>query len=115
MPLKIWKRAPFLTPSTLTFFLKTWGDGECVLLISGWPVVFFIVSGGEEDEEEDEIVQMIKELLETRIRPVVQEDGGDIIYKVRLPLTLHDPNTASERSGGRTYNSRVELIHHELF
>ena len=24
---------------------------------------------------------MIKELLETRIRPAVQEDGGDIVYK----------------------------------
>lgn len=23
---------------------------------------------------------MIKELLETRIRPIVQEDGGDIVY-----------------------------------
>lgn len=24
---------------------------------------------------------MIKELLETRIRPAVQEDGGDIVYQ----------------------------------
>lgn len=30
--------------------------------------------------DDDETVQMIKELLETRIRPVVQEDGGDIVY-----------------------------------
>lgn len=28
-----------------------------------------------------QVVQMIKELLETRIRPAVQEDGGDIVYK----------------------------------
>lgn len=33
------------------------------------------------DEEDDEVVQLIKELLDTRIRPAVQEDGGDIIYK----------------------------------
>ena len=26
---------------------------------------------------------MIKELLETRIRPAVMEDGGDIVFKVR--------------------------------
>ncbi|KFM81400.1 NFU1 iron-sulfur cluster scaffold-like protein, mitochondrial, partial [Stegodyphus mimosarum] len=32
------------------------------------------------DDDDDETVLMIKELLETRIRPVVQEDGGDIIY-----------------------------------
>ncbi|GAQ81608.1 NifU-like domain-containing proteins [Klebsormidium nitens] len=32
-------------------------------------------------EDDDEVVAMIKELLETRIRPAVQEDGGDIMYK----------------------------------
>eukprot|EP00058_Branchiostoma_floridae_P028258 XP_002613749.1 hypothetical protein BRAFLDRAFT_84497 [Branchiostoma floridae] len=30
--------------------------------------------------DDDETVQMIKELLDTRIRPTVQEDGGDIVY-----------------------------------
>jgi len=34
-----------------------------------------------EEEEDDDTVAMIKELIETRIRPTVQEDGGDIIYK----------------------------------
>ncbi|XP_060107059.1 NFU1 iron-sulfur cluster scaffold homolog, mitochondrial isoform X1 [Heteronotia binoei] len=32
-------------------------------------------------EEEDEVVLMIKELLDTRIRPTVQEDGGDVIFR----------------------------------
>lgn len=31
-------------------------------------------------EGEDETVAMIKELLDTRIRPTVQEDGGDVIF-----------------------------------
>uniref|UniRef100_UPI00398F03D9 NFU1 iron-sulfur cluster scaffold homolog, mitochondrial-like isoform X2 n=1 Tax=Pristiophorus japonicus TaxID=55135 RepID=UPI00398F03D9 len=35
----------------------------------------------EESEEDDEVVAMIKELLDTRIRPTVQEDGGDVIFK----------------------------------
>ncbi|KAK7112707.1 NFU1 iron-sulfur cluster scaffold homolog, mitochondrial-like [Littorina saxatilis] len=30
--------------------------------------------------EDDETVALIKELLDTRIRPTVQEDGGDIVY-----------------------------------
>ena len=34
----------------------------------------------EIQEDDDEVVQMIKELLETRIRPSVQEDGGDILF-----------------------------------
>ncbi|XP_058063139.1 NFU1 iron-sulfur cluster scaffold homolog, mitochondrial-like [Anopheles bellator] len=32
------------------------------------------------NDDDDETVQMIKELLDTRIRPTVQEDGGDIIF-----------------------------------
>lgn len=36
----------------------------------------------EINEDDDETVQMIKELLDTRIRPTVQEDGGDIVFMV---------------------------------
>lgn len=32
-------------------------------------------------EDDDEIVRQIKELLETRVRPAVAQDGGDIIYQ----------------------------------
>ncbi len=41
-------------------------------------------SGEEEHEysgEEAEIVDQIKELIETRVRPAVASDGGDIIFK----------------------------------
>lgn len=34
-----------------------------------------------EDEDDSELVLMIKELIETRIRPAIQDDGGDIEYK----------------------------------
>ncbi|KAF9996252.1 hypothetical protein BGZ79_010006 [Entomortierella chlamydospora] len=43
-------------------------------------------------EDDSEVVQMIKELLDTRIRPSIQDDGGDIEYRgfedgiVRLKL-----------------------------
>ena len=33
------------------------------------------------DEDDSEVVGMIKELLETRIRPAIQEDGGDIEFR----------------------------------
>jgi len=32
-------------------------------------------------DDDDEVVLLIKELLDCKIRPTVQEDGGDIIYK----------------------------------
>jgi Fe-S cluster biogenesis protein NfuA len=42
-------------------------------------------SSGEDslaaNDEDDEVVAMIKELLETRIRPAIQEDGGDIEFR----------------------------------
>lgn len=32
------------------------------------------------NDDDDELVKQIKELLDTRVRPAVAEDGGDIIY-----------------------------------
>lgn len=34
----------------------------------------------KENEDESDIVKQIKELLETRVRPAVAMDGGDIVY-----------------------------------
>lgn len=44
-----------------------------------------LTEGAEEDgpvhdEEDSEIVGQIKELLDTRVRPAVAQDGGDIIF-----------------------------------
>lgn len=40
-----------------------------------------VVPDTDVNEEDCETVAMIKELLDTRIRPTVQEDGGDIMFK----------------------------------
>ncbi|KAB0793097.1 hypothetical protein PPYR_12717 [Photinus pyralis] len=49
---------------------------------SGLPVLQEGVpnSDTQVNEDDSEIVQMIKELLDTRIRPTVQEDGGDLLF-----------------------------------
>ena len=53
-------------------------------LVAGRPVI----EGGEaavtEEEiapEDQEIVDQIKELLDTRVRPAVASDGGDIVFR----------------------------------
>ncbi len=50
-------------------------------------------SGIEEDPADFEIIEQIKELIETRVRPAVAQDGGDIVYKGykdgRLFLSMH--------------------------
>jgi Fe-S cluster biogenesis protein NfuA len=33
------------------------------------------------NEDDSEVVSMIKELIDTRVRPAIQEDGGDIEYR----------------------------------
>jgi len=50
--------------------------------VSGQPLLT-----GEEDSaegesgEDDELVSQIKELLDTRVRPAVAQDGGDIVFR----------------------------------
>lgn len=61
------------------------------------------------DEEDDEVVGMIKELLETRIRPAIQEDGGDIelrgfengivMLKLRGACRTCDSSTVTLKNG----------------
>ncbi|OOF97234.1 hypothetical protein ASPCADRAFT_206056 [Aspergillus carbonarius ITEM 5010] len=61
------------------------------------------------DEEEDEVIGMIKELLDTRIRPAIQEDGGDIefrgfengivLLKLRGACRTCDSSTVTLRNG----------------
>ena len=47
----------------------------------------------DEDPADAEIIDQIKELIETRVRPAVAQDGGDIVYKGykegRLFLSMH--------------------------
>jgi len=38
------------------------------------------ISAHADSDEDDELVTRIKELLETRVRPAVAQDGGDILF-----------------------------------
>jgi Fe-S cluster biogenesis protein NfuA len=43
----------------------------------------------EEDPADADIIDQIKELIDTRVRPAVAQDGGDIIYKGYKDGTLY--------------------------
>jgi len=49
--------------------------------IADRPVLSEAVAAVEETAEDDEIVSQIKELLDTRVRPAVAQDGGDIVFR----------------------------------
>lgn len=46
----------------------------------GEPVILAADAVEAEGEEDDEVTAQIRELLETRVRPAVAQDGGDIIF-----------------------------------
>ena len=48
---------------------------------SGQPIVTGVNDTAAAEGEDDEVVSAIKELLETRVRPAVAQDGGDIIFE----------------------------------
>ncbi len=49
---------------------------------SGRPIVVGATeTAAAEGEEESEIVAQIKDLIETRVRPAVAQDGGDIVFQ----------------------------------
>ncbi len=64
-----------LKPALLGVVMEHFTAGRPVVLESDEPV------GEESAGEDSEVVQQIKELLDTRVRPAVAQDGGDIIFR----------------------------------
>ena len=64
-----------LKPAILAVIMEHFTAGRPVLLAA---VDSAVAEASQEDE--DEVVSQIKELLETRVRPAVAQDGGDIIF-----------------------------------
>ncbi len=50
--------------------------------VSGKPILTETAGAASaDDDDDDEVVTQIKELLETRVRPAVAQDGGDIVFQ----------------------------------
>jgi Fe-S cluster biogenesis protein NfuA len=64
-----------LKPAVLGVVMEHFTAGRPVLLGGAEPQ-----TAADGEEEDDEVVAQIKELLETRVRPAVAMDGGDIIF-----------------------------------
>ena len=67
---------PQLKPAVLAAIMEHFTAGRPVII--GGPSE---EASGEPAGEENEIVSQIKELLETRVRPAVAMDGGDITFE----------------------------------
>jgi Fe-S cluster biogenesis protein NfuA len=63
------------------------------LFVSGSAAAIHVAADFDEDPADADIIEQIKELIETRVRPAVAQDGGDIAYKGyrdgHLYLSMH--------------------------
>jgi Fe-S cluster biogenesis protein NfuA len=66
-----------LKPAILAVIMEHFTAGRPVLTAQAADSA----TAGASDEDDDEVVAQIKELLETRVRPAVAQDGGDIIFQ----------------------------------
>ncbi|XP_059628424.1 nifU-like protein 4, mitochondrial [Cornus florida] len=73
----------FLKPEIFAAIMDFYSSGNPLFLDSNAAVAMDTAI----HEDDSEAVAMIKELLETRIRPSVQDDGGDIEYRGFDPET----------------------------
>lgn len=62
-----------LKPAVLGAIMEHYTSGQPIIL--GAPAASAL-----DGEEDDEVVSQIKELIETRVRPAVAQDGGDIVF-----------------------------------
>src|SRR5690606_5464836 len=70
-----------LKPAILGTIMEHFMSGQPVMTGTG-PSTLEIDEGEEiYDKEDEEIVLTIKELLDTRVRPAVAQDGGDITFR----------------------------------
>ena len=63
-----------LKPSVLGLIMEHFTSGSPLFTDGG------AVSAHAASDEDDELVAQIKELLDTRVRPAVAQDGGDILF-----------------------------------
>jgi Fe-S cluster biogenesis protein NfuA len=63
-----------LKPGILAAIMEHYTSGRPAMIAQA-------TESGEAAEADDEVVSAIKELIETRVRPAVAQDGGDIVFE----------------------------------
>jgi Fe-S cluster biogenesis protein NfuA len=88
------------------------------LFVAGSAAGIHVAADGELDDDpaDAEIIDQIKELIETRVRPAVAQDGGDIVYKGykdgHLYLSMHGACSGCPSSSVTLKRGIESLIRH---
>jgi Fe-S cluster biogenesis protein NfuA len=70
-----------LKPQVLTVLLDHFASGAPLFRAPSAADIAVPAAEFDEDPEDADIVAQIRELIETRVRPAVAQDGGDIVYR----------------------------------
>lgn len=70
-----------LKPQVLTVLLDHFSSGAPLFRAGSAAEISVPLDDIDENPEDAEIVGQIRELIETRVRPAVAQDGGDIVYR----------------------------------
>jgi Fe-S cluster biogenesis protein NfuA len=107
-----------LKPEVLSVLLDHFSSGAPLFHPGSAGGISVPPPGGEieEDPADAEIVAQIKELIETRVRPAVAQDGGDIVYrgytKGTVFLALHGACSGCPSSTMTLKNGIEGLLKH---
>jgi len=72
---------PHLKPQVLSVLLDHFSSGAPLFRAGSAADIAVPAEAMEEDPADADIVAQIRELIETRVRPAVAQDGGDIVYR----------------------------------
>ena len=108
---------PYLKPQVLNVLLDHFSSGAPLFKAGSAAAIAVPPSQDIGDNPEDaDIVAQIKELIETRVRPAVAQDGGDIVYrgfqKGTVYLALHGACSGCPSSTATLKNGIEGLLKH---
>ena len=108
-----WRR---LKPDILSILLDHFSSGAPLFNPGSAAAIEVAADGIEEDPSNAEVVAQIRELIETRVRPAVAQDGGDIVYrgfsKGIVYLALHGACSGCPSSTMTLKNGIEGLLRH---
>ena len=105
-----------LKPEILTVLLDHFSSGAPLFKPGSATGIAVPAQAIDEDPADADIVAQIKELIETRVRPAVAQDGGDIVYrgfqKGTVYLALHGACSGCPSSTMTLKNGIEGLLKH---
>ena len=105
-----------LKPDVLTILLDHFTSEAPLFNVGSAAGIAILAEDMNDDPEDADVIVQIKELIETRVRPAVAQDGGDIVYRGfqrgTVYLALHGACSGCPSSTATLKNGIETLLKH---